>query len=184
MRKYLLLTVISSLACMSPVFAAQGKVTIKGTTPDSKISGEVKLTEENNGLTVEATVANAAPGKHGFHFHENGSCEDSGKAAGGHFNPDKVAHGFLPKDGHLHAHAGDMGNIEVGADGTGTLKEFLPGVSLKEGTYAVGGKALVLHEKEDDFSQPTGNAGGRVGCGIVEVTPDAPAPVVASTNGY
>jgi Cu-Zn family superoxide dismutase len=156
------------ILCTS-AFAAQGKAVIKGTAPDSKISGEVTFTEENGGLTVNAQVANVPPGKHGFHIHEKGSCDDTGKAAGGHFNPDKVSHGFLPKDGRAHAHAGDMGNIEVGQDGVGTLKMFLPGETLKDGPYAVSGKAIILHEKEDDFTtQPTGNAGGRIGCGVIE----------------
>ena len=113
-------------------------------------------------------MANVPPGKHGFHVHENGSCAEMGKAAGGHFNPDHVQHGFLPKDGYMNAQAGDMGNIEVGTDGTGILKLFMPGLTLKDGKYAVTGKSVILHEKEDDFSQPVGNAGSRIGCGIIK----------------
>ena len=169
----LVLTVIACFSLATFGLAAQVKVALNPTNDQSNISGEVALTEEDNGLTVEATVANVSPGKHGFHFHENGSCEEGGKAAGGHFNPDKVEHGYLPKDGHGHAHAGDMGNIEVGADGSGTLKVFLPGVSLEQGAYAVAGKAIILHAKEDDFGQPTGNAGDRIGCGVIEVAPQA-----------
>ena len=156
------------------VFAAQGKAMIKATAADSTVSGQVNLTEENGGVTAEVTVSGLMPGKHGFHFHENGSCQETGKAAGGHFNPDGVSHGYLPKDGHEHAHAGDMGNIEVGKDGTGTLKLFLPGATLKEGKYALAGKSVIVHEKEDDFGQPTGNAGGRIGCGIIEAVEEKP----------
>ena len=157
-------------------WATLGKVTIKGTAPESKIYGEMVLVEENGGLTIDANVTNVPPGNHGFHIHEIGSCADSGKAAGGHFNPDKVQHGYLPKDGHQHAHAGDMGNIEVGADGAGKLKLFLPGMTLKDGNFAVSGKSVILHEKEDDFGQPTGNAGARIGCGIIDVTDQNPTP--------
>jgi len=112
-----------------PAWAAQAKAVIAGTAPGIMGSGEVLFTEENNGLTVEANVAGLTPGKHGFHIHENGSCEDSGKTAGGHFNPDKVMHGYMPKDGMGHAHPGDMGNLEAGADGKASLKVCLPGVS-------------------------------------------------------
>ncbi|MBI3602566.1 MAG: superoxide dismutase family protein [Candidatus Omnitrophica bacterium] len=147
----------------------QGKAIIKGTTGDSPITGEVNLAEDRGGLIIDAKVMHVPPGKHGFHFHENGSCEEMGKAAGGHFNPDKVTHGYLPKDGFMHAHAGDLGNIEVGPDGTGTLHIFLSGLCLADCKHAVAGKSVILHEKPDDFSQPTGNAGGRIGCGIIEV---------------
>ena len=150
-------------------FAAQGEAIIKGTAPDSQIEGIVKFTEQQGGLRVEAEIKNVkSAGKHGFHIHENGSCDEQGKAAGGHFNPDGVTHGFLERDGHEKAHAGDLGNIEITEVGTGKLQGFLPGVSLSEGKYAVLGKAVILHEKEDDFGQPTGNAGGRIGCGIID----------------
>ena len=151
-----------------PAFAAQGVATIKGTTEGSTASGMVKFTDTNNGLKIEVKLANVPnAGKHGFHIHENGSCADEGKAAGGHYNPMTVDHGLLPKDGEAHAHMGDMGNIEIAADGTGTLSITLPGVSLKDGDHNVEGRAVILHEKEDDFGQPTGNAGGRIGCGII-----------------
>lgn len=166
MKKLLLITV-GLLYVPMLAWGAQGKALIKGTAEDSKISGEVTFTEENDGLLVEAALANVPPGKHGFHIHEKGSCDDMGKAAGGHFNPDGVMHGYLPEGGHMKAHAGDMGNIEVGADGKGTLKVFLPQVTLSSGKYVVAGRAVILHDKEDDFSQPLGNAGGRIGCGII-----------------
>ena len=166
--KKTLFIILGILVIPALAWAAQSKAVIKGTAPDSKILGEVTLTEINGGLMVEVKVSNVPPGKHGFHIHENGSCEDMGKAAGGHFNPDGVMHGDMPKDGPMKAHAGDMGNIEVGADGTGTLKLLLAEDTLKAGKYGVTGKAIILHEKEDDFGQPTGNAGGRIGCGIIQ----------------
>ena len=150
-------------------WGAEGKAVIKGTAPDSKILGEVTLVEKNDGIELEAKINNAPAGKHGFHIHENGSCEDMGKAAGGHFNPDNVEHGFLPKDGHQHARVGDMGSIEIDESGTGILKVFMPGLRLQEGKYDVANKAIILHEKVDDFSQPTGYTGGRIGCGIIKV---------------
>ncbi len=149
-------------------FPWQAEAMITGTTPDSKVSGNVAFAEINGGLNVHGDFSNLTPGKHGFHIHENGSCAEVGKSAGGHFNPDKVTHGYMPKDGMMHAHPGDMGNIEADADGKATLDIFLPGVTLKEGKYAVFGRSVIVHEKEDDFSQPTGNAGSRVGCGAIE----------------
>ena len=150
------------------VWAASGKAVIKGTAADSKISGDVVFMEEKDGLRIKAIFLNVSPGKHGFHIHENGSCDDMGKAAGGHFNPDGSEHGYLPKQGHQHAHAGDMGNIKISENGTGSLDVLLPGLALKEGKYAIAGRSIILHEKSDDFGQPTGNAGGRIGCGVIE----------------
>ncbi|MBP9855591.1 MAG: superoxide dismutase family protein [Candidatus Omnitrophica bacterium] len=177
-----LFLVLSFLCVPMMALAATGKATIKGTAPDSTISGEATLTEKDGGIEVEVQVANAPVGKHGFHIHENGSCEDMGKAAGGHFNPEKVDHGFLPKDGHQHAHVGDMGSIDIDQDGKGTLKLFMPGLTLAQGTYAVVNKAIILHENVDDFSQPTGNAGGRIACGIIESTNAEGASIQSNKN--
>jgi len=92
----------------------------------------VIFTEENGGLSVEATVANVPPGKHGFHVHENGSCAEMGKAAGDILTQTICSTGFTQR--WLYACTGrDMGNIEIGPDGTGTFKLFMPGLTLKEG---------------------------------------------------
>lgn len=148
--------------------AESAKATLSGTTEGSTVSGTIVLDETAEGLYLKAEISGAPEGLHGFHIHENGSCEDGGKAAGGHFNPDGVQHGDLVSDGFEHAHAGDLSNVEIGADGTGVLEKFLPGLTLGEGKYNVAGKAVILHEKADDFGQPTGNAGGRIGCGLIE----------------
>lgn len=148
---------------------ALAKAVINGTKEGSDINGEIILTETEAGLTIRAEITRVpGPGKHGFHIHAAGSCENGGKAAGGHFNPDGVQHGFLPRNGFETAHAGDMGNIEVDEDGNGRLTIFLPGVRLTGGRYNVVNKAIILHAKEDDFGQPTGNAGARIGCGIIQ----------------
>lgn len=150
------------------VAASSREVAIKPTQEGSTVSGTLYLEETAAGLKVTAQVQGVSSGKHGFHFHENGNCADQGMAAGGHFNPAHAPHGLLAKDGLQAAHAGDMGNIDVGADGSGRLEVVLPGVTLSEGPFSVSGKAVVLHEKEDDFGQPTGNAGGRIGCGVID----------------
>ena len=147
----------------------QAVAVITGTQPDSTIKGIVTFTETEDGLQVTAEVYGVpVAGKHGFHIHEKGSCEDAGNAAGGHYNPHGVSHGFLPKDGMEAAHFGDMGNIEIDSEGSGTLSLDLAGLTLT-GENNVLGHAVILHEKEDDFGQPTGNAGSRIGCGIITV---------------
>ncbi len=162
--------ILFSVGVGQAVLAATGVADIKGTAPDSQISGQATFKDVDGGLSVEAQLQGVAPGKHGFHIHEFGDCSDHGKAAGSHYNPEGVQHGDLMKEGHEKAHAGDMGNVEIGPDGTGTYQGTLPGITLSGGAQNVGGRAVILHEKEDDFSQPTGNAGGRIGCGTIDIT--------------
>ncbi len=146
------------------------KAVIKGTVEGSTLEGTVTLNQTPEGAGVEAEINNVPnPGKHGFHVHEVGNCDDGGKAAGGHFNPDAVQHGELVHPGQAAAHAGDMGNITVDENGKALYSGFLPGVSLTDGKYNISGLSVILHEKEDDFGQPAGNAGGRIGCGIITV---------------
>jgi Cu-Zn family superoxide dismutase len=164
----LLIAAAASFLMAQSAWSATGTALIKGTAPDSKIAGTVTLTEEKGGLTVVAKIVNVPPGTHGFHIHAVGSCDDMGKAAGGHFNPDKSPHGLYPTDGPMKAMAGDMGNFVAEADGTGSFTVFMPGLTLNTGKYAVNGLSIILHEKIDDFSQPLGNAGGRIGCGIIK----------------
>jgi superoxide dismutase, Cu-Zn family len=165
----LLLVLMSFMSLAGLAYAAEGTAVIKATDLGSSFNGNVTLIEEEDGVVIEGVFSGLAPGKHGFHVHENGSCAEAGKAAGGHYNPDHAHHGYIPQDGPEHAHPGDMGNIEAGPDGKGAIKIFLPGVKLNDGKYPIAGKSLIVHEKEDDFSQPTGNAGGRIGCGIIEL---------------
>ncbi len=135
---------------------------------DPKVSGTVHFTQEGAGVHVVADVAGAKPGKHGIHLHENGVCTPPDyKSAGGHWNPGHAAHACSPTDPR---HAGDMGNITVGSDGSGHLDVVLTGVSFA-GANSVVGKAVVLHAGEDDCkSQPAGNSGDRLACGVVQTT--------------
>ena len=158
---------LSVIAC--DVHALTAVAELKATTDKSKVRGEVKFVEEKGGVVVLAEIWNAKPGKHGIHIHEKGSCADEGKAAGGHYNPSGNSHGFSPKDFPLHAHPGDMGNIEADEDGHGKLKLHMPELGLQSrARYDIRGLAVILHESEDDFSQPTGNAGGRIACGVIQ----------------
>ncbi len=150
--------------------AASATAVIQGTTEGSPISGAATFTDTDSGLQIAIVVANVPPGTHGIHIHQFGACDNAGNAAGGHYNPDSAKHGFLPSDGLAGAHAGDLGNIEVDANGHGTLDLIVPSLTVTGGKYSVAGRALILHEKMDDFGQPTGNAGGRIGCGVIVIT--------------
>ena len=164
------LAILVLLSSAGVAVAATGVANIKGTKPDSSLSGKAILTDTPEGLKISLNLENVPPGKHGFHIHENGACGDEGKAAGGHYNPEGVPHGLIFKDGFEHAHAGDFGNIEIRASGSGKFETVVEGLTLAGGKHNVAGRSFILHEKEDDFSQPTGNAGGRIGCGVIELS--------------
>lgn len=150
--------------------AQTGRALIAGTTEDSQVLGEVQFTDTPEGLQMIAHLKDIAPGEHGFHIHEFGLCTDFGKAAGNHYNPMSAKHGQLIKEGFQAAHAGDLGNITVGSDGTGSLELNIPGLSLSAGPYPIAGRSVILHANPDDFSQPLGNAGSRIGCGVIVIT--------------
>jgi len=127
------------------------------------------LIQTGIGTIVEATLSGVPVGQHGFHIHQSGDCSDGGKAAGGHFNPHAAKHGMLTKDGPKKSHLGDLGNIVIGLDGNGRLDTIVPGVFLTGSKDSIAGRAFILHEKADDFGQPTGNAGARIGCGLIVI---------------
>ena len=159
------------LAAMSAsAWGETGTAVVKGTAAGSQIGGTVVFQDTKGGLKVTARLSGLTPGPHAFHIHQFGDCADNGMASGAHFNPKRSPHGFLPKDGMKKAHAGDMGNITAMDDGTAALDITLPHVSLSGGKFAVAGRAVIVHEKTDDFSQPAGNAGGRAGCGVIIIT--------------
>jgi Cu-Zn family superoxide dismutase len=128
----------------------------------SQVKGIVTFTKSGDGVKVVADVTGLTPGKHGFHVHEFGDCSAPDAAsAGSHFNPTNDPHA-----GHDTAkrHMGDLGNIEADASGKAHLELTDDKIKLS----AIIGKALIVHEKADDLkTQPTGDAGGRVACGVV-----------------
>jgi len=133
----------------------------------STLSGNATLTETAEGVKIELTIEHVSPGDHGAHVHEKGDCSaPDGASAGGHFNPSANPHALPANDAR---HLGDLGNIVVGADGSGKIEVVAPGANLKEGDpNSFLGKAIIVHEKKDDGGQPTGNAGGRIGCGEIK----------------
>lgn len=175
MKKMLIL--LMTLAIVSipmPLWAETASAVLQGTAEDSQLVGMVRFEDSEEGLRIDVQIFGAPSGLHGIHIHENGSCEDKGNAAGGHFNPMKAQHGFLPTDGLEGAHAGDFGNMEINQSGEGSLFLVIPDLTVTGGEHNVEGRSVILHEKQDDFSQPTGNAGGRIGCGIIKLNEEKP----------
>lgn len=134
---------------------------------DSQARGWLRLQDTPQGVLVEAEVENISPGPHGFHIHEKGDCSASdASSAGGHFNPTKNRHGRPSSE----SHEGDFGNIVAGPDKRGRLTLRLSHITSQE-MHQFEGKAVILHEKEDDLrTQPTGNAGGRIACGVLSAS--------------
>ena len=93
-----------------------------------------------------------------------------GTDAGGHYNPNRKRHGYLPNDGLDNVHSGDFGNLTVDNLGNGTLEMTFEGLSLSGGMNSVAGRAVVIHQKADDFGQPTGNAGSRIAVGTIVIS--------------
>jgi Cu-Zn family superoxide dismutase len=149
--------------------ADTGIAHIRGTAPGSSITGTVLFEDRPGGLWIRAELENMDPGEHGFHIHEYGLVTNGGKDAGGHFNPRGNPHGHVLRDGIEDAHAGDLGNIRIGPDRSGTLELVVPGLSLSSGPSSVAGRAVIVHQKADDFGQPTGNAGGRIAAGTIVI---------------
>ncbi|MFQ5621265.1 MAG: superoxide dismutase family protein [Candidatus Nanoarchaeia archaeon] len=134
-------------------------------TGDMPISGFVDFENVPGGVKVIADLKGLPPGNHGFHIHEKGDCGNGGKAAGGHFNPDGVEHGAPTA---MVRHVGDLGNVEALPDGSAKY-DRIDDVIKFVGPHSLVGKAVVIHEKPDDFGQPTGNAGSRIACGVIHV---------------
>ncbi len=134
----------------------------------SKVAGKVTFKEISQGVAIVAHLSGVTgAGAHGFHLHEVGECTPPDfTTAGSHFNPAGAPHGA--RDAAQH-HAGDLGNIQVNADGTGTLEFTSHALTVAPGPNSVVGRAVILHEKADDMvTQPTGNAGGRIACGVIK----------------
>lgn len=135
-------------------------------------AGKAVLKQKKNGVEVKVSVENIPFGEHGVHIHQNPVCEAPDfKTAGGHFNPEAKQHGFQNPMGH---HAGDTpSNLNVGEDHRGSATWTLTGVTLQPGApnslLANGGTSLMVHEKADDMkTDPSGNSGNRIACGVIK----------------
>ncbi|MDX2153366.1 MAG: superoxide dismutase family protein [Bryobacteraceae bacterium] len=162
------------LLCLVPAVLAFGQAPPKKLVAELKNAegvrvGMATLTPMNDGVRVDIEILKLAPGMRAAHIHETGKCEAPAfQSAGGHFNPDKHEHGQLNPKG---AHVGDLGNLIVLPNGTAKYSAFATGVKLGPGEGSLlkdGGTSIVIHEGIDDLkSDPAGNAGKRIACGVV-----------------
>jgi Cu-Zn family superoxide dismutase len=136
-------------------------------TKGKDVQGVVTFQVVGTGVHVLAHIAGLTPGKHGFHIHEFGDCSsDDGTAAGGHYNPTAMPHSMPSSD---KRHVGDLGNIEADSSGMAHL-DYIDGMLSLSGPNSIIGRGVIVHEKEDDFkTQPTGNAGARLACGVIGI---------------
>lgn len=135
---------------------------------DKNLKGTIEFNETNGTVTVITKVDGLATGPHGFHIHEIGDCSKADyTSAGGHFNPEKVNHGSLHADA---SHAGDLGNLVADKKMKAYTTIKTSGVTLGEGKHSIIGKAVIIHKDADDYTtQPTGNSGSRLACGVIEL---------------
>jgi Cu-Zn family superoxide dismutase len=136
-------------------------------TTGSSVSGTVRLIQTDGGTIVAGEITGLAPGsKHGFHIHEFGDMTvKDGTGMGSHYNPNEMQHG-LPDQ--AMRHVGDLGNIEADEKGVAKFHRVIEGMALT-GRSSVLGRGIVVHEKPDDGGQPVGNAGARIGYGVIGV---------------
>ncbi len=134
-------------------------------TKGNKAIGLAHFIEVDGGIRVVVTMDNMPPGKHGIHIHEFGDCSaPDGTSTGGHFNPTRKSHGSPDA---LQRHVGDLGNIVANEKGHGRYDRVDTVISLN-GPYSIIGKSLVVHSNGDDFvTQPTGNSGAPIACGLI-----------------
>ncbi|MGH8807080.1 MAG: superoxide dismutase family protein, partial [Noviherbaspirillum sp.] len=135
------------------------------------VNGSVSFVQQGEQTMVDARIDGLTPGVHGFHVHEKGDCSaPDAMSAGGHFNPGSKPHG---DPAHADHHAGDFGNLAADAAGNAALKLTIPAKELtlaSDAPHSVVGRALVVHADPDDLrTQPTGNSGKRVACGVVRL---------------
>ena len=137
----------------------------------SLVSGKLTVVPMGNGVHLTGEVGGLSPGStHAIHIHEKGDCSAAdASSAGGHFNPAAQPHGKVGSGAH---HGGDMDNLVANAEGVAQVNAHAEGVTLGGGAANdVVGKAVIVHAAADDYrTQPTGNAGGRVACGVITVT--------------
>ncbi len=156
---------VAMLAAQNPATTAKADLA----DAQGKEVGKAEFTQTPDGVRIALTLSGLAPGQHAFHIHNVGKCEGPDfKSAGAHFNPYNKKHGLKNPEG---PHAGDMENIEVGSDGTGTAEIANKQVTLAEGPNSLfleGGTAIVIHASPDDnVTDPAGNAGARIACGVI-----------------
>lgn len=171
MRNQILLAVSALLvAATLPALPPQKTARAELYNAKGEKIGSATLREKKGGVRIKLNVSQLPPGAHALHIHAVGKCDPPGfQTAGPHFNPGGKKHGTKNPEG---PHAGDLPNFEAGADGHAKVSAVAAHVTLGEGPNSLfhpEGTALVVHEKPDDYmTDPAGNAGARIACGVVQ----------------
>ncbi|MBI2307594.1 MAG: superoxide dismutase family protein [Rhodocyclales bacterium] len=166
-RKIALLPLIAALAaCATGQPSGPRAEATLAPTQGNTASGIITFQQNGAKMMVRADVSGLPPGAHGFHIHEKGDCSaPDGTSAGGHFNPAAKMHGYPL---HANHHAGDLPQLAANAKGEAWVEVTLDGLSIGEGANDIVGKGVIVHAGPDDFSsQPAGNSGPRVACGVI-----------------
>ena len=155
-------------AALLPAAAQTASVALKDA--DGKDVGTARLTQTPVGVLVQLSVKGLPAGEHAFHIHAVGKCEPPFTTAGGHFNPTGKKHGMMAHEGQ---HAGDMPNLHIPANGELAVEVLNAAITLEKdkpnSLFDADGSAMVIHAGKDDYkTDPTGEAGGRIACGIVQ----------------
>lgn len=155
-----------SPAPAGPAAAGPAAATTLAPTQGNATKGTVTFAQKGNKVVVVAKVSGLTPGPHGFHIHEKGDCSSpDAMSAGGHFNPTGKPHAHPST---TERHAGDMPMLVADASGNASMTTELDVITIGSGATDIVGKAVIVHTDPDDFkTQPTGNAGGRVACGVI-----------------
>jgi Cu-Zn family superoxide dismutase len=160
---------VAMVAVASAPAVAQGaKAALKDA--NGKDVGAAELTQTPSGVLIRLSIKDLPSGEHAFHVHGVGKCEPPFTSAGGHFNPGGKKHGLMAMEGH---HAGDMPNLHIPQGGTLVIELVNNAITLDKGkpnsVFQPGGTALIIHAGKDDYkTDPTGEAGGRIACGVIE----------------
>jgi Cu-Zn family superoxide dismutase len=143
-------------------------------TAGQQCHGVVRFTQDGDSVKVVAELEGLNPNqKHAFHIHQFGDCSSpDGMSAGGHYNPEGHQHGLPSTESR---HAGDLGNVEADGQGKAHYEITVNNISISGSKNPIIGRGVIVHAKPDDGGQPVGNAGARIGCGVIGVANPGPA---------
>jgi superoxide dismutase, Cu-Zn family len=153
--------------------AVQQAVAVLHPTAGQHCQGIVRFTQEGDSVKVVADLEGLMPGqKHAFHIHQYGDCSSpDAMSAGGHYNPEGHSHGLPDSE---NRHAGDLGNVQANSEGKAHYEITVKNITLLGPMNPIIGRGVIVHARPDDGSQPTGNAGGRLACGVIGVANPGP----------